>query len=89
VKQQDQHQLEIISDQREDIKKSLSTIETILKEYFPDKYEIAYQHWLPQVLTALYNDLKWLPRGQTTLQDTIDQIKDQSESVGGVSKYIK
>lgn len=82
-------QINTIINLREDIKNSLSTIETIIKEYFPDQYADAYQHWIPQVLTALYNDVKWLPRGQVTLQDTIDRIKDSSESVTGVSKFIK
>jgi hypothetical protein len=44
---------------------------------------------MPQILTALYNDVKWLPRGQVTLQDTIDRIKDDSEESAGVSKFIK
>ena len=89
MKQQKQSQLEVITDLREDIKNSLSTIESLIKEYFPEHYSDAYQHWIPQVLTALYNDVKWLPRGSLTLQDTIDQIKDTDEFLGGVSKYIK
>jgi len=44
---------------------------------------------MPQILTALYNDVKWLPRGQVSLQDTIDRIKDDCANSGGVSKYIK
>jgi hypothetical protein len=89
VKQQKQSQLEIITVLREDIKNSLSVIESLVKEHFPDHYADAYQHWIPQVLTALYNDIKWLPRGTLTLQDMIDRIKDHNESAGGVSKYIK
>lgn len=74
---------------REEIAQSLKKIDSILQIYFPDQYIDAYQHWMPQILTALYNDVKWLPRGQLTLQDTIDHIKDDSDSVGGVSKFIK
>jgi hypothetical protein len=74
---------------REEITQSVNKIELILRQYFPDEYEDAYQHWIPQVLTALYNDLKWLPRGEITLQDTVDRIKDDSNQSGGVSKYIK
>jgi hypothetical protein len=89
MKHQDQLQLNIIEDLRDDIKNSLSTIEILIKEYFPEQYADAYQHWIPQILTALDNDVKWLPRGQITLQDTIDRIKDNSDFSGGVSKFIK
>jgi hypothetical protein len=74
---------------REEITEHINKMDFILHQYFPDQYEDAYQHWIPQVLTALYNDLKWLPRGQITLQDTIDRIKDDSNQSGGVSKFIK
>ncbi len=76
-------------DLRENITESIQKIEFILRTSFPDQYEDAYQHWIPQVLTALYNDVKWLPRGQVTLQDTIDRIKDDTEESAGVSKFIK
>jgi hypothetical protein len=74
---------------REEIAESLKKIDAVLQIYFPDQYSDAYQHWMPQILTALYNDVKWLPRGQVTLQDTIDRIKDNSEESAGVSKFIK
>jgi hypothetical protein len=74
---------------REDITRSIEKIEFILRTNFQDQYEDAYQHWIPQILTALFNDLKWLPRGQVTLQDTIDQIRDvESSDNRGVSKFI-
>jgi hypothetical protein len=78
-----------ILDYRDEISKSMFHIKRILKTYFPEQYTDAYQHWIPQILTALDNDIKWLPRGQLTLQDTIDRIKDCSDESGGVSKYIK
>ena len=81
--------VEDLLDLREEIRESLSKIDAILQIYFPDQYADAYQHWMPQILTALYNDVKWLPRGQVTLQDTIDRIKDDCEESGGVSKFIK
>ncbi len=81
--------VEDLLDLREEIRESLSKIDAILQIYFPDQYTDAYQHWMPQILTALYNDVKWLPRGQVTLQDTIDRIKDDSEESAGVSKFIK
>jgi hypothetical protein len=86
--QEQKDQLNILMDYRDNISKSMFHIERIIKNYFPQEFDIAYQHWIPQILTALDNDLKWLPRGQTTLQDTIDRIKDNSETSGGVSKFI-
>jgi hypothetical protein len=80
-----------ILDYRDEISNSMFHIERILKTYFPDEFDAAYQHWIPQILTALDNDVKWLPRGQMTLQDTIDRILDKiKEDTGtGVSKFIK
>lgn len=89
MNQQQKDQLNSLMDYRDSISNSMFHIERILKTYFPDQFDVAYQHWIPQILTALDNDVKWLPRGQITLQDTIDRIKDDSDSVGGVFKFIK
>lgn len=89
MNQEQKDQLNSLMDYRDSISDSLFHIERILKTYFPEQYSDAYQHWIPQILTALDNSVKWLPRGQLTLQDTIDRIKDDSDSVGGVSKFIK
>lgn len=89
MNQEQKDQLNSLIDYRDSISNSLFHIERILKSYFPDQYADAYQHWIPQILTALDNSVKWLPRGQLTLQDTIDRIKDDSDSVGGVSRFIK
>lgn len=89
MNQEQKDQLNILMDCRDSISKSIFHIERILKTYFPEEYTDAYQHWIPQILTALDNDVKWLPRGQLSLQDTIDRIKDDSDSIGGVSKFIK
>jgi len=89
MNQEQKDQLNSLMDYRDSISNSLFHIERILKTYFPDQYNDAYQHWIPQILTALDNDVKWLPRGQLTLQDTIDRIKDCADSFGGVSKFIK
>ena len=82
-------QLNRVLDYRDEISNSMFHIERILKIYFPDEFDAAYQHWIPQILTALDSDVKWLPRGQMTLRDTIDRIKDSTENTGGVSKFIK
>lgn len=85
------NQFNKLLDYRDEISKSMFHIDRILKTYFPDQYADAYQHWIPQILTALENDVKWLPRGQLTLQDTIDRILDKinEDSGSGVSKFIK
>ena len=89
MNEEQKDQLNSLMDYRDSISNSLFHIEQILKTYFPDQYSDAYQHWIPQILTALDKDVKWLPRGQLTLQDTIDRIKDCSDRCGGVSKFIK
>ena len=89
MNQEQKDQLNMLMDYRDSISDSMFHIDRILKTYFPDQYTDAYQHWIPQILTALDNSVKWLPRGQLTLQDTIDRIKDDSDSFGGVSKFIK
>jgi len=89
MNQEQKDQLNNLMDYREDISKSMFHIQRILKSYFPEEFDVAYQHWIPQILTALDNDVKWLPRGQVTFQDTIDRIKDDQDSAGGVSKFIK
>lgn len=86
--QEQKDQLNTLMDYRDDICKTMFHIERILKTYFPQQFDLAYQHWIPQILTALDNDVKWLPRGQLTMQDSIDRIKDSDDDSGGVSKYI-
>ena len=73
---------------RNDIQNIVSDMDSIIKQYFPAEYAVAHQHWIPQILTALYNDTNWLPRGQYSMQDTIDHINDL-EFGSGVKKYIK
>ena len=80
--------LEVILDLRKSIHNDLDYITKTLKDHFPDEYNTAYQHWIPQILTALYNDTKWLSRGQYSVQDTIDHISDDDNTSSGVTKYI-
>ncbi|NBX97559.1 hypothetical protein EB118_19615 [bacterium] len=73
---------------KEEIANNLFHMESILKQYFPKEYNLAYQHWIPQILTALHDDDRWLSRGQYSVQDTIDHIHD-TDCGSGVNKYIK
>lgn len=87
MNQEQKDQLNRLIDHRDEISKAMFHIERILKNYFPSEFDIAYQHWIPQILTALESDVKWLPRGEYTLQDTIDRIND-NDSGSGVKKFI-
>lgn len=83
-------QLNNMIDYRDRIVDSLFHIERILKHYFPEEFEVAYQHYIPQITTALYEDKKWLSRGEHTMQETINRLLDKSKESQskGVSKYI-
>lgn len=87
---QQKHQLNQLIDYRDQIVDSLFHIERILKHYFPEEFELAYQHYIPQITTALYDEKKWLSRGGYSMQDTINNLLDKSkdDNNSGVSKYI-
>lgn len=90
--QEQKKQLEKLLEYRDNITQSIFHIEQIIKEYFPEEFEIAYQHWIPQIITALYEHDKWLPRGQQTFQDTVDRLldKEQDKEISlTVKKFIK
>ena len=88
--QEQKDQFDLLMKCRNDIFYAVRHIELILQTYFPEEYETAYQHWIPQIITALYEDKRWLPRGERTMQKTINRIRDKINSVSdkGVSKYI-
>ena len=82
-------QINCLIDYRDEIVKSLFHIERILKTYFPEEFEIAYQHYIPQITTALYEDKKWLQRGECTLQQTINRLIEKSEETDqSIQKFI-
>jgi hypothetical protein len=84
-------QFNSLLDYRDEISGALFHIERILKTYFPEEFDIAYQHYIPQISTALSNDDRWLSRGEVNMQQTIDRILDKlkEDSGTGVSKFIK
>lgn len=73
-------QLDELISYRDQIVNNLYHIERILKQYFPEEFNIAYQHWIPQITTALYEEKKWLNRGEQTMQHTINRIVDKDSS---------
>lgn len=88
--QEQKDQINNLIDYRDDIVKALFHIERIIKEYFPEEFEVAYQHWIPQITTALYEDKKWLSRGEFTMQQTINRLLEKSKNSDdkGVYRYI-
>lgn len=77
--QEQKDQLNRLIDHRDEITNALFHIERIIKHYFPEEFEIAYQHYIPQIITALYDDPKWLPRGMCTMQQTINRLLDKNK----------
>lgn len=89
--QEQKDQINILLDNRDKIVNSLYHIERILKTYFPEEFERAIQFYLPQITTALYEDKKWLSRGEYSLQNTIDNLLERckmNESGKGTTKYL-
>jgi soluble cytochrome b562 len=84
-------QLNKLLDYRDVVSDAMFHIETILQTHFPEEFDIAYQHWIPQISTALANSDRWLNRGEINMQYTISRIVDKmSEDCGqGVSKFIR
>lgn len=84
--------LQKLYNHREHIEDILVEISTILKVHFPKSQPLADQHWIPQIKTALRDNTKYLPRGEYsmdyTLNQLIDQIIDELDNNKGVSKYI-
>jgi hypothetical protein len=90
--QEEKDQINNLLDHRDKLLDSLYHIERILKTYFPEEFERAIQFYLPQITTALYEDKKWLSRGDYSLQNTIDNLlercKMNESGVKGTTKYL-
>jgi len=89
--QEQKDQINRLIDYRDEMVSSLFHIERILKTYFPEEFERAIQFYLPQITTALYEDKKWLSRGEYSLQNTIDNLAERcklSECDKGIKKYL-
>lgn len=82
-------QINRLIDYRDEMVGSLFHIESILKTYFPEEFERAIQFYLPQITTALYEDRKWLNRGEYSLQNTIDNLIERCKMVDSSDKNIK
>lgn len=86
---QQKEALQNLYSHRDHIEDNLNKIETILQVYFPIEYAVAYQHWIPQIKTGLRDNTKWLPRGQYSMDYTLNRLIDNTvDDDKGVSKYI-
>ena len=89
--QEQKDQINKLVDYRDEMVNSLFNIERILRTYFPEEFERAIQFYLPQITTALYEDKKWLNRGEYSLQNTVDNLMERckiNESDKGTTKYL-
>lgn len=77
---------------RQEIQNTLANIESILITNFPEQHSIAYQHWIPQIITALKDSDKWLQRCEYNMDYTIKQLEDrlvEENNQKGITKFIK
>ena len=89
--QEQKDQINNLLNNRDKIVDSLYHIERILKTYFPEEFDRAIQFYLPQITTALYEDKKWLSRGEYSLQNTLDNLLDRCKIIEddkGMKKYL-
>lgn len=78
-----------IQELSKNIEDTLYTIDNILNKHCPDKRDIFYQHILPQIITALREESKWLPRGQYSLEYIVECIvNENNETALGLQKYL-
>lgn len=85
------YQLNRLIDHRDELVNSLFHIERILKIYFPEEFDMAYQFYIPQISTAIHENKNWLSRGEYSLQNTIDKLLAKSKEEtdkGTTNKFI-
>lgn len=86
--------VEQLIDYRDQILRCVASISSILEQNkeCEKEYYLANSHYIPQIVTALLDHHKWLPRGEYTLKNTIDNLNDQivssEKKQKGVTKYI-
>jgi len=85
-----QDSLNKLLDYRNQIEQILTNIDAVMMVDFSDEYSVAYEHWLPQIKTALRDNTRWLSRGPYSMDYTIKRIDDKINGSNdkGVSKYI-
>jgi hypothetical protein len=76
---------------RETIENNLAELDAIIQVYFHEEYSISYQHWMPQIKTALRDNIKFLPRGTYSMDYVLRHIEDKlfHTPKESIHKYIK
>jgi hypothetical protein len=72
--------IERLSKIRDEMLSLVYESEEILRKEFPSDYEIAYSFWIPQIVTAIKENHKWLSRGDYSIDKTIKNIKDRKDA---------
>ena len=72
-----------LEDHRDAIIAHMKGITDILKNSAPKQHTRAYSIWIPQIITALTRNTKWLPRGDYCMQDTLDDLREVSTKNSG------
>jgi hypothetical protein len=90
LSKEQEKQVFILKKHRDEILKKLYDIEKIIQTHFPDEFDIAYQHWIPQIATALSPHDKWLPRGVQTMENMFGRIADKNSkyTTQSINKFI-
>jgi hypothetical protein len=66
--------LERLKDIRDDILSLVKEAGEILARSHKDHFYTANSFWIPQIVTAIRKDERWLSRGDHDMQETIEKI---------------
>ena len=72
-----------LEDHRDAIIAHMKGITDILKNSAPKQHTRAYSIWIPQIITGLTRNTKWLPRGDYCMQETLDDLREVSTKNNG------
>jgi hypothetical protein len=61
---------------RDEIVKLVMEADLILRTDHPKEREKAYSFWIPQSITAMRSDPRWLDRGDYSMDKTISEIEN-------------
>lgn len=61
---------------KEEIRSLVNEAEQIIIREFPQQHSISISFWIPQIITALQNDPKWLSRGDHCMQEILTKIEN-------------
>lgn len=74
---------------KDDLEDKIWELEKYIRTFFPNHHDECYQHWIPQLITAIRNDSQWLSRGQYSIEDTINSIRDSNKNnYTNIKKYL-